>query len=72
MPLWTRIRMTEPPSPLDLHPGVRVRHPGEPGWGTGQVQSSISGRVTVSFENRGKVVIPAGTVALEVLDDDVA
>jgi hypothetical protein len=62
--------MTDTPSPLDLHPGVRVRHPGEPGWGAGQVQSSIGGRVTVNFENRGKVVINAAVVPLEILDDD--
>jgi hypothetical protein len=64
--------MTEQPSPLDLHPGVRVRHPDEPDWGVGQVQSSIGGRVTVNFENRGKVVIHAGAVLLEIVDDEAA
>jgi hypothetical protein len=53
-----------------LFPGMRVRHPQEPGWGVGQVQSSIGHRVTVTFENRGKVVIDAAVVALETIDDD--
>jgi hypothetical protein len=64
--------MTETLSPLDLHPGVRVRCPAEPDWGVGQVQSSAGGRVTVNFEHRGKVVMQAGLVTLEVLDDDAA
>jgi hypothetical protein len=53
-----------------LVPGMRVRHPQEPGWGIGQVQSSIGARVTVTFENAGKVVIDAAVVALEKIEDD--
>jgi len=52
-----------------LTPGTRVRHPGRPDWGEGQVQSAIAGRVTVNFENAGKVVIHADVVALEVLGE---
>ena len=40
-----------------LTPGMYVRHPNAPEWGLGQVQSNIGGRVTVNFENEGKVVI---------------
>ena len=40
-----------------LEPGMLVRHPNEPDWGTGQVQSNIGGRVTVNFPNAGKVTI---------------
>ncbi|WP_438362870.1 DUF3553 domain-containing protein [Nioella halotolerans] len=47
-----------------LEPGMLVRHPGEPDWGLGQVQSNIGGRVTVNFENAGKVVINGERVAL--------
>jgi hypothetical protein len=47
-----------------LEPGMLVRHPGEPDWGLGQVQSNIQGRVTVNFEHRGKVVIDARHVTL--------
>ncbi|MEE8271371.1 MAG: DUF3553 domain-containing protein [Alphaproteobacteria bacterium] len=47
-------------------PGARVRHPDQPDWGVGQVQSVIGHRVTVNFENRGKVVILGDVVALDV------
>jgi len=47
-----------------LEPGMLVRHPDQPDWGLGQVQSSIGGRVTVNFENEGKVVLVSGLVTL--------
>mgnify|MGYP003383696170 CR=1 FL=1 len=34
-----------------------VRHPAQPDWGLGQVQSNINNRVTVNFEHAGKRVI---------------
>jgi len=52
-----------------LEPGMLVRHPQMPEWGVGQVQSNIGGRVTVNFENEGKVVIDASFVALELVYD---
>lgn len=52
-----------------LTPGTLVRHPEAPEWGLGQVQSSINGRVTVNFENEGKVVIDANLVPLELVFD---
>ncbi len=48
-------------------PGTLVRHPAHPDWGTGQVQTAINGRITVNFEERGKVVIDARHVALVVV-----
>ena len=39
-------------------------HPDRPDWGRGQVQSNIAGRVTVNFEEAGKVVIDATQVLL--------
>ncbi|TMM54645.1 DUF3553 domain-containing protein [Sulfitobacter sabulilitoris] len=47
-----------------LSPGMLVRHPGQPDWGVGQVQSNISGRVTVNFRDKGKVVIESSRIAL--------
>jgi len=44
-----------------------VRCPGQPDWGLGQVQSNIGGKVTVNFENEGKLVIDAARVALEIV-----
>jgi Protein of unknown function (DUF3553) len=49
-----------------LEPGMIVRHPTQPDWGLGQVQSNIGGRVTVNFEHAGKVVIEARLVELQV------
>ncbi len=49
-------------------PGQWVRHPDRPDWGPGQVQSAIGDRLTVNFENVGKVLINGRTVALEILD----
>ncbi len=47
-----------------LEPGMMVRHPREPDWGLGQVQSNIGDRITVNFQHRGKVVIDARRVEL--------
>lgn len=52
-----------------LEPGMFVRHPSEPEWGLGQVQSNIGGRVTVNFEHRGKVVIDGRQVVLRIVYD---
>lgn len=48
-------------------PGTRVRHPKEPGWGVGHVQSVVGNRITVNFEDQGKVVINGGVIELEVI-----
>ncbi len=42
-----------------------VRHPERPDWGLGQVQSVIDARVTVNFEEVGKIVLDSRVVALE-------
>ena len=47
-----------------LEPGNFVRHPGQPDWGLGQVQSVINGRITVNFEHAGKVVIDGSRIEL--------
>jgi len=54
----------------ELSPGQRVRHPAQPDWGDGQVQSAIGTRVTVNFEHAGKVLINTAHVALEVIDEE--
>jgi Protein of unknown function (DUF3553) len=50
--------------------GALVRHPGRPDWGLGQVQSIVGARVTVNFENAGKVVIDSDTVTLTLERQD--
>lgn len=56
-----------PGSPL---PGALVRHPGRPDWGIGQVQSVIGNRITVNFENAGKLLIKGDVVELETIGPD--
>lgn len=53
-----------------LEPGALVRHPGEPDWGLGQVQSVAGRRVTVNFEHAGKRMIDAAVVNLVFVRDD--
>lgn len=55
-----------------LAPGMLVTNPACPEWGVGQVQSNISGRITVNFREEGKVVIDGNRVALEPFLDDRA
>ena len=50
-----------------LEPGMFVRHPDRPDWGLGQVQSNIDGRITVMFEEAGKVVINGVEIRLEMV-----
>ena len=47
-----------------LEPGMLVRHPDEPDWGLGQVQSNIGGKITVNFREQGKVVIAGNRIQL--------
>jgi hypothetical protein len=51
-----------------FEPGEYVRHPHKPEWGLGQVQSAIGTRVTVTFENAGKVLVDTAIVALDRVD----
>lgn len=53
-----------------LSPGMLVRHPQHPEWGTGQVQSNIGGRVTVNFRDEGKIVIDSTRVTLFPVFDE--
>lgn len=48
-------------------PGMIVRHPSQPDWGLGQVQSSIGGKVTVNFQEVGKIVVDEVNVVLSVV-----
>ena len=52
-----------------LGPGVLVRHPDRPEWGTGQVQSNIGDKITVNFREMGKVVIDGTRVILILVNE---
>ena len=52
---------------FDYEPGDRVVNPDRKDWGIGQVQTIINEKVTVNFENIGKIVINANKIVLEKL-----
>tara|TARA_B100001287_G_scaffold275139_1_gene282084 strand:- start:649 stop:819 length:171 start_codon:yes stop_codon:yes gene_type:complete len=54
---------------FDFEPGDKVINPDNKDWGIGQVQSIIKNKVTVNFENVGKMVINAENIQLEKLND---
>ena len=47
-----------------LVPGAFVRNPERPDWGLGQIQSVVGHRITVNFEERGKLLIDTTVVSL--------
>ena len=49
-----------------LEPGMFVRALDQPDWGMGQVQSNVGGKITVNFENQGKLVLEARHIRLQV------
>ena len=53
-----------------LTPGSLVTHPGQPDWGLGQVQSVIDGKITVNFQEHGKVVIKSSEVELRLENEN--
>lgn len=53
----------------ELVPGALVRHPDQPDWGLGQVQSVDGTRVTVNFEHRGKQLINTAVISLVTVDE---
>ncbi len=57
--------------PGDLVPGAFVRHPDAPEWGVGQVQSCVGTRVTVNFEECGKVLIDTSIIGLVAADAEI-
>ena len=53
---------------IEYEPGMLVRHPDEPDWGLGQVQSVVGEKVTVNFQHAGKVLINTARVSLTVVE----
>jgi hypothetical protein len=54
---------------FDIVPGALVRHPTQPDWGLGQVQSVDGSRITVNFENAGKHLINGDVIELQIVRD---
>jgi len=53
---------------LNYEPGDFVINPKNRSWGIGQIQSIINDKVTVNFENIGKIVINSKEIILEKTD----
>ena len=54
---------------LDYEPGDKVTNPDKKEWGIGQVQSIINEKITVNFENVGKIVIISNNIKLEKINN---
>ncbi|MBL93785.1 MAG: DUF3553 domain-containing protein [Magnetovibrio sp.] len=52
---------------LLIVPGDRVQHPQCPEFGLGRVQTVVDGRITVNFENVGKIIIDGSKISLEIV-----
>jgi hypothetical protein len=52
---------------IEFEPGDKVINPNNKDWGIGQVQSVISDKITVNFENEGKKVINNNHIKLKKL-----
>ncbi len=54
---------------LDFEPSDKVINPANKDWGIGQIQSIIKEKVTVNFENVGKIVINSKNIQLKKVDN---
>jgi len=62
--------MSESLDPATLAPGGFVRNPNCPEWGLGRIQSVVGTRVTVNFEEAGKIVLDLTAAVLEMAEPD--
>ena len=51
-----------------LEPSAIVLNPNAPDSGSGQVQSKIGSKVTINFENIGKILIDGSLLDLEMVN----
>ena len=54
---------------LEFEPGDKVINPIKKDWGIGQIQSIINEKITVNFENVGKIVINSNNIQLEKISN---
>ena len=55
---------------FDFEPGDRVVNPRRKDWGVGQIQSIVKDKVTINFENIGKIVINTNNIELEKMGSE--
>lgn len=56
------------PANVFVAPGGFVRHPKAPELGLGRVQTVVGDKITVNFENAGKLIVDGATIELVVVD----
>jgi hypothetical protein len=56
------------PANILLEPGHFVRHPKAPELGLGRVQTIVGDKITVNFENAGKLIVDGAVIELLATD----
>jgi hypothetical protein len=56
------------PANILLEPGHFVRHPKAPELGLGRVQTIVGDKITVNFENAGKLIVDGAVIDLLATD----
>lgn len=56
------------PANVFVNPGEFVRHPKAPELGLGRVQTVVGDKITINFENAGKLIVDGAVIELLVVD----
>lgn len=56
------------PANVFVNPGSFVRHPKAPELGLGRVQTVVGDKITINFENAGKLIVDGAIIELMVVD----
>lgn len=56
------------PANVLISPGGFVRHPKAPELGLGRVQTIVGDKITVNFENAGKLIVDGSVIELMSVD----
>lgn len=60
------------PANILLEPGHFVRHPKAPELGLGRVQTIVGDKITVNFENAGKLIVDGAVIELMAADPNAS
>lgn len=58
------------PANVLISPGGFVRHPKAPELGLGRVQTIVGDKITVNFENAGKLIVDGSVIELMSVDSN--
>lgn len=62
-------RSALPPTTQQFSPGMRVSLKSRPDYGIGRVQSAIGNKVTVDFDDMGKVIVDLDHAELVIVSE---